>query len=135
MLHIRASVHPFKPPFAIYCQVLSQSIRSFPLTYCPFILFCIHSFSVSFTSSTLYYFGSTAYEKLTTLISPTFLSNASSLFVTHQLKLFSSLLTQLSQLIKPLPPFFLGTYILETSLLACSSLFIVLIFLDFLSIS
>ena len=47
---------------------------------------------------------------------------------------FSSLPTQLSQLIRSLPPLFLGTYILATSLLACSSLFIVMIFLDFLSI-
>ena len=39
--------------FAIHCQVLSQSIPSFPLTYCPCILFCFHSFSVSFTSFTL----------------------------------------------------------------------------------
>ena len=74
-------------------------------------------------------------EMLTRLLSPTFLSNAPSLFLTYQLKLFSSLLTQLSQLIRPLPPFFLGTYILATSLLGCSSLFIVMIFLDFLSIS
>ena len=57
------------------------------------------------------------------------------LSLTYQLKLFSSLLTQLSQLIRPLPPFFLGRYILATSLLGCSSLFIVMIFLDFLSIS
>ena len=30
-------------PFAIHCQVLSQSIPSFSLTYCPCILFCFHS--------------------------------------------------------------------------------------------
>ena len=74
-------------------------------------------------------------EMSTTLLSPTFLSNASSLLLTYQLKLFSSLLTQLSQLIRPLPPFLLGTYILATSLLGCSSLFIAMIYLDFLSIS
>ena len=64
---------------------------------------------------------------LTTLLAPTFLSNSFSLFLTYQLTLFSSLLTQLSQLIRPLPPFFLDRYILATSLLGCSSLFIVMI--------
>ena len=48
------------------------------------ILLCFHSFPVSFSSFALYSFGSTASEMLTTLLSPTFLSNASSLF----LKLF-----------------------------------------------
>ena len=97
----------------------------------------MHSFLLPFILRLLYFihFGSTASEMLTTLLSPTFLSNTSSLFLTYQLKLFSSLLTQLSQLIRRLPPFFLGSYILATSLLGCSSLFIVMIFLDFLSIS
>ena len=72
---------------------------------------------------------------LTTLLSSTFLSNTSLLLFTYQLKLFSSLLVHFSQLIRPLPPFFLGTYILATLLLGCNSLFIVMIFLDFLSIS
>ena len=70
------SVHHFKSPFAIHCQVISQSITSFSLTYCPCILFCFLSFSFSFA---LYSFGSTASEMLTTLLSPIFLSNASSL--------------------------------------------------------
>ena len=99
----------------------------------PMHSFCFLSFSVPFTSFTLYSFRSTASEVLTTLLSPTFLSSTSSLFLTYQLKLFSSHLAQLSQLIRPLPPFFLGTYILAISLLGCSSLFIVMIFLDFLS--
>ena len=46
VLHIRASVLPFKSPFAIHCQVLSQSIPSLSLTYsCPIALFAasIHS--------------------------------------------------------------------------------------------
>ena len=126
---------PYRPwYFAIHCQVLSQSIPSFPFTYdtyCPCILFWFHLFSVSFTSFTL---GPQplrcwlhCYLQLSWVTPP--------LFLTYQLKLFSSLLTQLSQLIRPLPPFFLGRYILATLLLGCSSLFIVMIFLDFLSIS
>ena len=89
----------------------------------------MHYFLLPFILRLLYFihFGSTASEMLTTLLSPTFLSNASSIFLTYQLKLFSSLLTQPSQLIRPLPPFFLGAYILATSLLGCSSLFIVMI--------
>ena len=123
-----------------YCNPLLSSIpvNTFlfsQITYCPCILFCFHSFSVCFASFTLYSFGFTVSEMLTTLLSPTFPSNAPSLFLTYELQLFSSLATQLSQLIRPLPPLFLGTYILATSLLGCSSLFIVMIFLDFLSIS
>ena len=89
----------------------------------------MHYFLLPFILRLLYFihFGSTASEMLTTLLSPTFLSNASSIFLTYQLKSFSSLLTQPSQLIRPLPPFFLGAYILATSLLGCSSLFIVMI--------
>ena len=51
-----------------------------------------------------YSFGTTASEMSTTLLSPIFLSNSSSLLFTYQLKLFSSLLIQFSQLIRPLPP-------------------------------
>ena len=87
-----------------FCNPLPSS--SFPLTCCPYTLFCFHSFSFSLASFTLSSFGSTASEMLTTLLSPNFLSNASSLFLTYQLKLFSSLLTQLSQLIRALLPSF-----------------------------
>ena len=89
----------------------------------------MHSFLLPFILRLLYFihFGSTDSEMLTTLLSPTFLSNTSSLFLTYQLKLFSSLLTQPSQLIRSLPPFLLGTYILATSLQGCSSLFMVMI--------
>ena len=74
-----------------------STAKSYSLTYCPCILFCFHSFSVSFIPFTMYSFRSTASEMLPTLLFPTFPSNASSLFLTYQLKLFSSLLTQLSR--------------------------------------
>ena len=46
------------PHFRLTCvaqkrRCLSSLIPSFPLTYCQCILFCFHSFSVSFTSFTL----------------------------------------------------------------------------------
>ena len=118
-----------------FCNPLPSSIpvNTFPFSHILMpncIVCCFYSFSISFTSFTLYSFGSTASEMLTTLLSPTLLSTASSPFLTYQLKLFSSLLTQLLQLIRPLPAFFLGI-ILATLHLGCSS-FIVMIFLDFL---
>ena len=65
----------------------------------------VHSFLLPFILRLLcfiilYSFGSKASEMSTTLLSLIFLSNASSLFLTYQLKLFSFLLTQLSQLIR-----------------------------------
>ena len=78
---------PYRPwYFAIHCQFLSQSIPSFSFTYdtyCPCILFRFHLFSVSFTSFT-------ASEMLTSLLSPTFLSNTSTIsHIPTQVVLFS----------------------------------------------
>ena len=81
----------------------------------------------------LYSFGSKASEMSTTLPSLIFLSNASSLFLI-QTVLFSPHAALTTDQGWPLPSFFLGTYILATSLLGCSSLFIVMIFLDRLRI-
>ena len=124
------------PQYMLLNLLLQSNAKFYPTQYLPFLSHTAHTlFSASIhspSSFTLYSFGSIASEMLTTLLSPTFLSNAYSLFLTYQLSLFSSLLMQLPQLIRPLPPFFLGTYILTTSLLGCSFLFIVTIFLDFL---
>ena len=127
-LFLGATYHGLSTTFDFsFCNPLPSSI---PVnTFLSSHILPMHSFLLPFILRLLYFihFGSTASEMLTTLLSPTFLSNASSLFLTYQLKLFSSLLTQLSQLIRPLPPFFLGTYILATSLLGSSFLFIVMI--------
>ena len=142
-LFLGATYQGLSRSFQIYfCNPLT---KFYPSQYLPFLSHTAHAFfSASIHSpSPLLHSLCTPIgpqplidsEMLTRLLSPTFLSNAPSLFLTYQLKLFSSLLTQLSQLIRPLPPFFLGRYILATLLLGCSSLFIVMIFLDFLSIS
>ena len=138
-LFLGATHQGLRTPFQIsFCNSLPSSIPVNTFLFSHILL--MHSFLLPFILRLLYFipfelFWSTASEMLTTLLSPTFLSNASSQFLTCQLKLFSFLLTQLSQLVRPHPPFFLGTYILVTSLLRCSSLFIVMIFLDLLSIS
>ena len=133
------------PQYILSNLLLQSTTKFYPSQYLPFLSHTAYAFfSASIHSpSPLLHSLCTPIgpqplidsEMLTRLLSPTFLSNAPSLFLTYQLKLFSSLLTQLSQLIRPLPPFFMGTYILATSLLGCSSLFIVMIFLHFLSIS
>ena len=89
------------------CNPLPSSIPVNPILFSQILP--MHSFLLPFILPLLYFihfesFRSTASEMLTTLLSPTFLSNASSLFFTYQLKSFSSLLTQLSQLIRPCPP-------------------------------
>ena len=141
----------FKPPFAIHWQDLSHSTPFFSLKYCPCILFCpvlsptrgqatkkkilfcFHSFCI--TSASFEFVRAHRLRGLLTVpISPTIQSHISSVFLTYRLKLVSSLSAQRSQLIKALP-LFLAAYILATSLFGCSSLFIVQIFLDFLSIS
>ena len=56
------------------------------------------------------------------------------MFLTYHPRTFSSLFTLSSHPLSPLPPVFLETYNLATSLLGCNSLFIVINFLVFLSI-
>ena len=81
----------------------------------------MYSFFLPFFLHLLYFIYSILL--LTPFLSSTFLNNTSLLFFTYQLKLFSSLLVHFLQLIRPLPHFFLGTYILATLLLGCNSLF------------
>ena len=95
--------------------------------------FSFHLFSISLFSPFLYSFGFFVSPTFIVPFSPTFLSNTSLEFVTYQLDLFSSPLTQVSQLMSPLPPFFLYRYILAVSLLGCSSSFYVITFLVTLS--
>ena len=85
---------PYRPwYFAIHCQVLSQSIPSFSFTYDMHIL-PMHSFLIPFILRLLYFihFGSTASDRemLTSLLSPTFLSNTSTIsHIPTQVVLFS----------------------------------------------
>ena len=90
------------------------------LTYCPYI-FSYHLFSISLFLFLLHSLTSFVSFTVTVPLSPNVLSNTSSEFLTYQLQLFSSPLTQASQLISFLPSLLLDRYIFAVSLLGCSS--------------
>ena len=106
--------------FSNHCHVLSQSTSVMSLTYCPYI-FSYHLFSISLFLFLLHSLASFVSFTVTVPLSPSFLGKTSSEFLTYQLKLFSSPLTQASQLISSLPSLFLDRYIFAVSLLGCSS--------------
>ena len=98
---------------------LSIHFRHVP-AYCPYI-FSYHLFSISLFLFLLHSLTSFVSFTVTVPLSPNFLSNTSSEFLTYQLQLFSSPLTQASQLISFLPSLLLDRYIFAVSLLGCSS--------------
>ena len=106
--------------FSNHCHVLSQSTSVMSLAYCPYI-WTYHLFSISLFLFLLHSLASFVSFTVTVPLSPNFLSDTYSEFLTYQLKLFSSPLTQASQLISFLPSLLLDRYIFAVSLLGCSS--------------
>ena len=150
-LPVKASVHLSKSLSLIHLHVLFVSLFSISLANCPCILFAAHSFflySLVFLNS----LGSTVSSFVIVPYVLTETSNGSNFlfyficlffifyfyyyfFLTYHPSLFSSLFTLFSYPISPLPPYFLETYNCPTSLLGCNSLFIVMNFLVFVSVS
>ena len=128
-LHIKASVYPFRSLFLIHLYVLFLSLSYISLANFPFSIFSFFFFSF------LEFFRVNCSSCAIALLGLTASSNGSILFLTYHPRPFSSLFTLFSHPISHLPPFLLGTYNRATSLLGCNSLFIVINFLFFLSIS
>ena len=76
---------------------------------------------IHFDSPSVFHFSLLILVTVTVPLSPNFLSDTSSEFLTYQLKLFSSPLTQASQLISFLPSLLLDRYVFAISLLGCCS--------------
>ena len=115
--HNNASVSIFKLHLDNHCQVLSLSTLSgIFLTNCPCIFFsrqfCLSSCAFCYLNSPLIAVSSV----LIVLDAATPLMKFSLELATKKHKLFSSSLTQRSTLIRLLPPSFLFTYNLSTSL-------------------
>ena len=134
-LHIKDLVHPFKSIFVIHIHLLLLSLLSISLANCPCILFPFHSYFLCYFSVFLNSLRSTVSTFVIVLLVLTSTSNGSILFSTYQPRPFSSLFTLFSHPISPLQSFFQETYIRAASFFGCNSLFIVINFLVFLSIS
>ena len=74
--------------FGNHSHVFSQSTSVMSLTYCPY-MFSFHLFSISLVSFFSHSLASFASFPVTAPLSPTFLSNTSSEFLTHHLTLIS----------------------------------------------
>ena len=111
------------------------SLSSISRANCPCILFEVHSFFLCSSLVFLNSLGLNVSSCVIALLVLTATSHHSILFLMYHPRPFSSLFMLFSHPISPLPPFLLETYNRATSLLGCNSLFIVINFLAFLSIS
>ena len=119
--------HP--SPCVVLILVLHISSKLSMHSFCiPFIFLCP---SLIFFNS----LGSIVSSCVVILLVLTAASNGSRLFLRYHPRLFSSLFTLFSHPISHLPPFFLETCNRAISLCGCNSLFIVISFLVFLSVS
>ena len=134
-LHIKALVHPFKSLFLIHLHVLFLSLPSISLANYLSMLYAIHSFFLCSSLVFLNSLGSTVSSCVIVQLVLTTTSSSSIMLLLYHPRPFSPLFTLFSHPISPLPPFFRKTYNCTTSLLGCNSLFIVIDFLVFLSIS
>ena len=107
---------PFQQPLPCSLPIYFRHVPDILLIH-----FSYHLFSIPLFLLLLHSLASFVSFTVTVPLSPNFLSDTSSEFLTYQLKLFSSPLTQASQLISSLPSLFLDRYIFAVSLLGCSS--------------
>ena len=129
-LHIKASLYPNN--FFSYISMC----YSYPCSpNCPCTLFVDRSFFVCFSLVFLSYLGSTVSSFFIVALLLTATSNSSRLFLTYHPSPFSLLFPLFPHPISPLQLFFVETFNRATSLLGGNSLFIVINFLVFLSIS
>ena len=127
-------VRPFKLFFLSHFHVLVLPLSSICLTYCPYIAFPVHLFSLSSFSRRLNSFGWVEFSLGTVLLILTAAIKGSMWCLVYHPRLFSASTYTLHP-INPPPPSILETYTLSISLLGYSFLFNVMTFLVFLSVS